>query len=102
MLNILDTDLLVVLVAFPPLFPLLSPGSGHYSYGDDEEWYFRTYQGDYLLLIPACRTTVHAPRKGFIPFAVLLLFYFKLNSHSPVDSSEEQLLNSLETSGTFI
>lgn len=45
--NISDATLSVVLVAFPSF--LSSPGSGHYAYGDDEDWYSRRYKGDHML-----------------------------------------------------
>lgn len=45
--NILDSALLVILVAFSSC--LSSPGSGQYSYGDDEDWYSRRYKGDCTL-----------------------------------------------------
>lgn len=42
-------NLFVLLAAFQSL--LSSPGSGHYTYGDDEDWYSRRYKGDYKLCL---------------------------------------------------
>lgn len=45
--NMLDAALFIVLVAFSSF--LSPPGSGHYGYGDDEDWYSRRYKGDDML-----------------------------------------------------